>query len=114
MFRINDGIKFVEEDDYLKGCLPETGFSMEMSISFNGELKEDLLNKLMSFHGVDNDSLEINACGERGRVDVHVMEDENSYNVSESDLKEWKAGKKKLYSAIYTYYIYSQELADLG
>ena len=102
-----DGIlRYVEEDSWEHGCLPNTSFSVSMDISFKGETKEDLINKIKEFFGVEDDDLELNSCGENGRIDVSVLEDFDGLKASESEIEQWQKGLIKLYSAIYTMNVY--------
>jgi hypothetical protein len=105
MFESGKALKFVEEDNWKEGCLPETGQNWEVDIEFKAETKEEILQQIKEFYGVTDEEILLNSCEEPGRIDIQIMEDENSYKATESQIEAWKEGRRKLYLATYTYYI---------
>jgi hypothetical protein len=106
MYKTSRGIKFCEEDSYSEGCLPESGFVMDIDVYFEGKTTKEILEKMSDFHDAEINDLELNACDENGRVDIHVMENRDSYKPSNYEIEQWKNGRIKLYSSIYTYRIF--------
>ena len=107
MYEVNGWFKYAEQDDYQEGCLPETGFTFSGDERWSAETVPELLNKLRSFVGVDDDyEIELDACDEDGRVDISVMENESGYTVmSERGLDKWKRGELALWYATYTFMV---------
>jgi hypothetical protein len=113
MYSTSKGWKFVEVDDYEKGCLPETAFHMEVDVTFKGSTKAELLNDIMNFYGVDEEAIELNACEEIGRIDISALENGDGHNASDSEIELWKQGKCTLYSVIYTHKAYKLSEVEL-
>jgi len=97
--------KFTEEDSYQSGCDPHTSQSMLVDIEFSGESTKNVLDQIKDYYSVDDGELLLNSCDELGRVDVQVLETEDSNKASKNDIVLWKGGKKKLWNSIYTYHI---------
>ncbi len=97
--------KFIEEDVYSKGCLPETAQNFSVDITFTNKSKKGLLAAIKNSFDVKDDALILNSCEEDGRLDISVMEDEGGYQATPQDIASWKKGKRRLWSSIYTYNI---------
>lgn len=109
MYEIERAFKLVEEDSYENGCIPDTAKSWTLHTRFSSTTVRGLLNEICKLHGADVNDVELNSCGEDGRIDVAVMEDAYGNRATERDLDVWKEGRRKLYSCIYTYYIHKVE-----
>jgi len=107
MLEVNNLLKFGEEDNFKEGCLPETGFSHDVDISFKAEIQEELIQKICDFLGIDNnkENYLINSCDEKGRIDFQLMEDRDSIPASNIQIDNWKQGNMKLYYVCYSAYI---------
>lgn len=105
MFETTKITKFVEEDVYEEGCIPETGYFIEIDTVFDALTLRQLLEKILEYHEVTEENIELDACDEKGRLDVCVMEDEYGDKASEEDLKLWKQGRKRLFYVVYIYNI---------
>lgn len=105
MFESGKALKFIEEDNYENGCNPETSQSYTVEIEFKAETIPELLNQITEYYGVDIKDIEINSCGENGRIDIGIMEDQDSNKASKKDLELFKQGRKRLWYSVYTYYI---------
>lgn len=106
-------IGFKEEDNYKEGCLPNTSFIIDFDISFSGNTQEEIINKIINYFGIDKESIILNSCDEKGRIDINVLEDENSNIITDRDktiLKEWKKEKVKLWNVIYTGYLEERKI----
>ena len=104
-FESGKALKFTEQDVFNEGCQPDTAQSMEVDIEFSNETMDGLLDDIKEFYGVDDDALLKNSCDEDGRLDISLLEDDNSLQASQQDIKEWKQGGKRLWNSIYTYEI---------
>jgi hypothetical protein len=61
---------------------------------------------LRSFVGVDDDyEIELDACDDDGRVDISVMETNDSYTATERQIEEWKKGELTLWYSTYTFHV---------
>lgn len=113
MLRTEKGMKLVEVDDYKKGCLPDTAFHMDMDVTFKGETSKELIENIKNFFGVDNEAIELNACDEKGRIDISTLENRDADLASDYEIELWKEGKCTLYACIYTFYAYKCEQVEL-
>ena len=106
-YEIDGGIKFAEEDDYKRGCLPDTAQDSDIRVSFRADTAAGIIEKVKEFHGIDqadkHGAVMLNSCDENGRIDISVMENADGMEASAQELAEFKDGKCRLWSAIYTY-----------
>jgi hypothetical protein len=105
MLEIKNGMKYSEEDNYEEGCLPDTGRSCSVDISFKANTSDELIQQLKEYFDVDDDAIELNSCDEDGRIDIFVIEDKNGENASDYNIKLWQDGKKILYAVTYSFYV---------
>jgi len=113
MFIIRTLHKFTEQDDYENGCLPDTGTSYEVPVSFQGETVADVISKASDFIGCGKEGIELDACDEKGRVDFAVTETVYGTTLTDMETAQWKAGELKAYYAVYTGFVESLELVQL-
>lgn len=106
-YEVNGWFKFAEQDHYEHGCDPETAVTFSGDERWSADTVPELLKKLRDFLGVDDDyEIELDCCGDDGRVDIQVMENESGYSVtSERGFEKWKKGELALWSATYTFLI---------
>lgn len=106
MYEVNGWDKYGERDYFETGCDPDEYVSFSGDERWSAETVADLLIKLRSFVGVDDDyEIEIDTCGETGRVDISVMETNDSYPATAWQLKEWRRGELALWASTYTFYV---------
>ncbi len=106
-------LKFWEEDKFEEGCLPDTGGSLLVDVDFSAPTPDAVIKKAVEYLGIKDDAVEKNAGDQDGRVDFSVLEDEYSNPASPAQIKKWKAGEYKLYSAIYTGHVEKVEPVKL-
>ena len=105
-YEVNGWYKFAEQDDHEGGCMPETGFSFSGDERWSAETVPELLKKLRDFIGVDDDyEIELDCCGDDGRVDVSVLETIDSYVADERQVEAWREGKLTLWYSCYTFMV---------
>ena len=98
-------IKLSEEDSYLTGCQPDTCMMHSGRDTFSADTVDDLIDQVMSFAGCeDRDSVLLDSCEEPGRLDIQIMETDEGYPATESDLASWRQGHKRLWLTCYTFY----------
>jgi hypothetical protein len=102
-YQINGWIRFSEEDSYGEGCLPNTGTMYSDNQVFKSDSLDDLLPSLLDFTGADINAVELNACGDIGRIDISILEDENSSFATMKQIEQWKKGEIKLWNSLYTF-----------
>ena len=102
-YQINGWTRFSEEDRYQQGCLPNTGQMYSDNQVFASESLDDLIQSLLDFTGADINAVEFNSCGDIGRIDISLLEDENSSFATRGQIEEWKRGEIKLWNSIYTF-----------
>lgn len=90
-----------EVDIYKEGC-QQPYFSTCVAINMSADNQDILLQKICDFLDVENNDIEVNACDEKGRIDVQLMEDVDSNKPSKGDIASWKMGKKKLWLSTYS------------
>lgn len=103
MFEARGAHKHVEEDVFEKGCIPP-GRSWFCDMPVYGNTIQEILAAIRGQHHSDSE-LELDACGDIGRVDVACMETDISWEPTEADYARWKRGEQKLWYAVYSYYI---------
>lgn len=108
MYKTSIGFGDVEEDNYKEGVIG-TGFSKVCDISFEAETKEEIVQKILNFYDVDENSIELNACGENGRIDVALTENGEGDKASDGEIEDWKKANIKLYYVVYTHYLSKSE-----
>ena len=99
------GLKFAEEDKFEEGCLPDTASSSSFDTSFEGESAGEVIEKICRYFDVELEDVELDACGEKGRVDVSVMENVEGYTATASELERWKVGKVQLWNCVYSFHV---------
>lgn len=106
MFEVEGWHKYGEVDSYEDGCNPDKYISYGGDERWSVPDLHNLLAQLRSFVCVDDDyEIELDACGEDGRVDISVMETGDSYPASEWDIEKWKKGELVLWYSTYTFYV---------
>ena len=102
-YQINGWMRFSEEDLYQEGCLPNTGTMYSDNQVFKSDTLDGLIQQILDFTGADTDAMELNSCGDIGRIDISILEDENSSFATRGQIEQWKEGKIKLWNSIYTF-----------
>lgn len=110
--------KFVEEDSFGHGCLPDTASHSSGNDVFASKTLSGLVELIANFVELSEpkdivESVVLGACGEPNRIDVAVMETGSGRRARSNDIAAWKRGKKKLYYAIYSFYVERVEEVDL-
>lgn len=113
MFEVDGWHKHGEKDHYQHGCDPDDYVSFGGNDRFSAPTIPDLLVKLRAFVGVDDDyEIELDACDDEGRVDIQVLETNDSYVATERQIEEWKRGELDLWCSTYTFVV--QEVIRRG
>lgn len=107
-------IKLIEQDDFDRGCLPDTAQERYYTQQFSGESLDELLHQISEHHGVAVENMDLNACDELGRLDIQCMEDDKGLLMFESEIEQWKQGKKRAWLATYTYQVCRCEPVDIS
>jgi hypothetical protein len=94
--------KFAEEDSFEHGCLPGTGTDFYIDVSFTGKTREECIKRAADFLGIGEDGIERDSCDEIGRIDFARTENDDGSELSDRELEEWKAGKRKAWYVVYT------------
>lgn len=103
-YEVNGWVKFLEEDVFSDGCLPETSQMTNGRDRFVGATVDDLIKVLNEFTGNnDADAILLDACGEPGRVDIEVMETSDGYPAAKSVIAAWREGERRLWLACYSF-----------
>lgn len=102
MLEITGFLKFSELDTYADGCQPHSGYDCHINLPVKAATVGELIGKLCGLFDVEADAIEINACGEDGRIDVQKMENSNGDTPSTLELAAWKAERVDLYAVTYT------------
>lgn len=108
-------LKFYEEDIYEEGCIPKTGGMIDGREVFTGSTIEEVIKKCMDFVGVDSmDSCLLDSCEEDGRLDIQTLETDGSITANDSQIKQWKEGKLRLWASTYTFNIQQVTRKDVS
>ena len=106
MYEVNGWWKHGEQDFYETGCDPDRYVSFAGNERWSAETIPALLKQLRAFVGVDDDyEVELDACDEDGRVDISVMETNDSYTATPRQIEEWKRGELALWYSTYTFVV---------
>ena len=91
MYEVDGWCKFGERDYYETGCDPDQPVSFADTTVWRAKTVGGLIKQLREFVGVPDDyEIELDACDEDGRVDISVMETNDSYTASSRDIELWK------------------------
>ena len=114
-YEINGWIKFAEEDLFNEGCKGDAIHFCGRDV-FKGTHPNSVIAKFREFVGAENASVELNSCGEPGRVDISILETVDGYPASDSEIKLWEGGEIRLWYAVYTGYVnrVRREVEDLN
>ena len=104
-YRIARFLKHSEQDDYVEGCDPATSQTTPYDFSITGDTKQDILDKIIEYFGVDHKAITMDACEEVGRVDISLMQDRNCFRADEAALNIWRSGKLDLWQVTYSGYL---------
>lgn len=105
-YQVDGWCKFGERDYYETGCDPNAYVSFADTTVWRAKTVDGLIKQLREFVGVDDDyEIELDACGEEGRVDISVMETNDSYTAREWDIELWKKGELALWATTYTFMV---------
>lgn len=94
-------LKFTEEDDFEKGCLPETSRDIPIEEEFFKPTLGELVKAIEDFTQGKAHAFE----GEGNRIEVQVMEDVNGIKATPHEEELWKQGRRKLYLSNYSFYV---------
>lgn len=105
LFESGVALKHIEEEVFQEGRIPETGYTFEVDIKFCATTLDELINKITEYYSVEAFDIKLNSCGEKGRIDITIQENDNSFKPTLHEIQQWKEKQEKLYIAIYTYRI---------
>ena len=97
--------KFTEEDVWKDGCQPDISQSSIVDIEFTASSIKELIQQIQEYYSPDEGCIEFNACDEKGRLDISILETDDSMKATAPEIESWKEGKKRLWNSIYTYQI---------
>jgi len=99
-------LKYSMQDDYSEGCDPETATCADGKELFSADTIPELIYKLMSFAGtLDENAVEVNACGEVGQINIQVQENGDGYTPTTTEIEDWKQNKVHLWQCDYSYLV---------
>jgi hypothetical protein len=112
-YKTDGGLKFIEEDDYNDGCLPNTAREWDCDAAFEADSVDELISDMCEHLCCDYDALLLNSCDENGRIDIQTLENDDSCEPSAVELAAWKKGRLKLYSCTYSYRVFTDDQDDI-
>lgn len=115
MYIVNGVMKDAEEDSYKEGIIGGASFCT-IDYTFKGETLEKLYENIDAFFGFGNDAYYVEEEWLNKRKNclmATVLENEMGELASKGEKASWKMGKKKLWSATYTFIVYKTEEVDL-
>lgn len=116
-YEVRGWTKTTEEDNWEKGCLPNSGSCLSGHDQFEAKTVEHLITYLMQFVGTDDRGcVTLDACDEAGRIDIQIMENAEGHHASRPELEAFKKGKCRLWLADYTFQVekVTREVAKLS
>jgi hypothetical protein len=105
MLEVNGWTKFAEEDVFSEGHVLGSGKMRRGKLFLSAKTELELINGIVSFLCVDACDIELNACGEPGRVDVSFFEDADNNPATKAHIALWKQGNKRLWHCTYTFQV---------
>lgn len=102
-YEVSGCLKTAEVDIFEHGCQPETSRSYHIDVSISAESIPALVAKIHEFIGSRPRSEILDACDEKGRLDVQVMETDDGNPATDSDLDDWQDGKRRLWLCDYSF-----------
>lgn len=109
-------LKHTEEDVFSQGCLPETSQTEYIEIEFRADTLDELLSDIFAYSRASSkEDCLFDACGDPGRLDVQVYENDRAERATRKELEDWKQGHVRLWLADYIFQIESvtSELVNL-
>lgn len=100
--------KYWEENSFSEGCKGGTHGNAFIDVHFSADGVDALVNKIVDFLGGDCD-VELDACGEPGRIEVQMLETDDGTAPTERQIERWKAGELRLWLADYSFYVEAVE-----
>lgn len=97
--------KYAEQDSFADGCLPDTAFDHSIDINFCAPTIADVIAEACRFVDAEDDAVERDACGDRGRVDIAVLENAAGQRLSGHEIPLWKVGKMDAWYVVYTGFV---------
>jgi len=104
-YETSTALKTAEVDNYQEGCDPDTMVCFDVDVTFKADTLALLLHKIKEYYNVKHEGLLLNSCEELGRLDIQRLETAESFEPSDSQLKQWKQGNVELWLAAYSYQI---------
>lgn len=103
-YTCDTAFKMVTLDNWKDGC---TSNSSHIGIDavFKATNINEMLSSIANFCNSNISDATIDACGETGRVDFQVYENEQGERASDSEIASYKKGEIDLYLCDYTFHI---------
>ncbi len=101
-FYVGKVYKWIEEDVYESGCIAESATDCDYKLNLKCQTIDEILTHLQNHFDCKLENMELNACGEDGRIDIQIMEDSHGNPAWDVQIAAWKSGKCRLWNAIYT------------
>jgi hypothetical protein len=106
MYKIKGMTVYSDEDKYWSGCIPGTGWDYyDKDIHFEGETADEIVKKVADYFQQKVSDLSLDACDEKGRIDVGCLTNENVIQATKHELAQWKKGNIKLYRTVCIFYV---------
>lgn len=106
LYEANGWLKIAEKDNYNDGCNTDSSIHNEGGDRFCAGTLKDLISQLMQFAGTDDyESVLLDSCGEDGRVDIQIMENDEGMTPSKSEMEQFKVGKRDLWLSGYIFHV---------
>lgn len=94
--------RYAKVDDYKEGCLPNQYHNTFFNLDLSAPTIQELVKKIKEQFDVDDDSIEYDACGEPGRIDIAQTQDDEGTPATPDQLASWRKGKTRLWYVVYT------------
>lgn len=94
--------RYAEVDVYKEGCQPNQNDNAFFNLDLSAPTIQELIEKIKEQFDVDDDSIEYDACGEPGRIDIAQTQDDEGKQATLDQLASWRLGKTRLWYVVYT------------
>lgn len=103
-YETKGALKFAERDIFAEGCISEGAYSTFVNYPMQADSLDAILNSISDFIGCEKSTIDVNACGEPGRIDAAIMESAEGYPATENQIERWKTGNCDLWYCVYSFY----------
>jgi len=105
-------IAIATPDNYTDGENPELTQHKDYDITITSNSKDKIIELIAEKHGVKREDLHLNACEEKGRIDVCFYENDNGEEPTNIEMALFRQNKLNLWAITVTYELTQNRIID--